>query len=87
MKKLVAEKLSQFFKAKGKLYKRQMRKRKHCWTINMATFMIYKVHKIWETKEVAGALLIDIKRAFDHIFQTKLAERRADLAIDNILIS
>lgn len=49
--------------------------------------MIYKVHKIWETKEVAGALLIDIKRAFDHIFQTKLAERRADLAIDNILIS
>lgn len=30
--------------------------------------MIDKVYKIWEVKQVAGALLMDVKGAFDNVF-------------------
>lgn len=46
-----------------------MRKQKYQLAINIATFIIYKVHKIWENKQIIGILLIDIKKAFDYIFE------------------
>ena len=86
IEKLVVEKLSQFCEAKGKLYRRQMGGKKHRSAIDMAALMIHKVHEIWESKQVAGALLIDVKGAFDHVFRAKSAKKMADISIDNNLI-
>ena len=51
-----------------------------------AAFMIHKVHKIWEEKRIAGTLLIDIKGAFDYIFQAKLIKKVKELDINADLI-
>ena len=45
---------------------------KHRSAIDAATVMIYKVYKIWENKQIAGALLIDVKGAVDHVSRAKL---------------
>lgn len=86
VEKLVGEKLSQFCEAKEKLCKGQMEGRKHQSAIDVAALIIHKVHEIWENKQIAGALLLDIKGAFDHVSQAKLVQRMADLGIENDLI-
>ncbi len=60
VEKLVAEKLSQFCEAKGQLHKRQIGERKHRLAIDATTLMIHKVLEIWEDKQIAGALLMDL---------------------------
>ena len=74
VKKLVAEKLSQFCKAQGKFYKKQMGGTKHWSAIDAAALIIQKIHKIWEDKEIAGALKIDVKWAFNYVSQAKLVQ-------------
>ena len=86
VEKFVAEQLSQFCEAKEKLHKGQMRGRKNCSAIDVAALIIHKVYKTWEEKQVAGALLMDVKGAFDHVSRAKLAQRMANLGIDNDLI-
>lgn len=44
-----------------------MRGRKQRSTIDAAALMIHHVNKIWENQEIAGALLMEVKGAFDHI--------------------
>lgn len=69
-----------------KLYKGQMRGRKHYSAIDTTTLMIYHVNKIWKNHEIIRELLIDIKEAYDHIFQAKLVRQMAKLDIDDDLI-
>ncbi len=67
VEKLVAEQLSQFCKKFRKLHKEQMRVRKRRSAIDATAIFVQQVYKIWENKKIAGALLIDVKGAFDHI--------------------
>lgn len=46
--------------------------RKHRSAIDAAALMIHKVYKVWKDKQIAGALLMDIKGAFDYVSRTKL---------------
>lgn len=50
MEKLIAEKLPQFCDAKLSLHWEQIGGWKYRSTIDTATYMIYKVHEIWENK-------------------------------------
>ena len=86
VEKLVAEKLSQYCEAQEKLHKGQMGGRKHRSAIDAAAVMIHKVHGIWKDKQIAGALLMDVKGAFDYVSRTKLVQRMRDLGIDDDLI-
>lgn len=61
--------------------------RKHRLTIDVTALMIYKVHKIQEDKQSAGALLKDVKKVFDYVSQTKLVQQMKDLGINDDLIS
>lgn len=67
VKKLVTKKLSQFCEVKRKLHRGQIRGIKHPSAIDTAVLVIYKVHKIWESKQVVGILLMDVKRVFNHV--------------------
>ena len=60
--------------------------RKQRSAIDAAALMIHKVHEMWENQHVAGALLMDVKGAFDHVSRARLAKKMADLGIDNDLI-
>ena len=73
VEKLVAIQLSEFCEAKGKLHKGQMGGRKQQSAMDAAALMIHKVHKMWENQHVAGALLMDVKGAFDHVSRARLA--------------
>lgn len=48
--------------------------------------MIYKVHKMLGNQQVVGAPEMDIKKAFNYISYTKLAQKIADLRINKNLI-
>ena len=86
VEKLVAGKLSQFCEDQGKLHKGQMGERKHRSAIDAAALMIDKLHKVWEDRQIAGALLMDVKGAFDYVSRAKLVQRMKDLGIDDDLI-
>ena len=47
--------------------------------------MIHKVNKYWENQQIAGALLMDFKGEFDHVSHTRIAQRMAELGIDDDL--
>lgn len=36
--------------------------------------MVHKIYKVWNKKKIAKTLLMDVKRAFDHISRFKLAQ-------------
>ena len=86
VEKLVAEQLSQFCETNGKLHKGQMGARKHRSAIDAAAILVQKVQEIWKNRQIAGALLMDVKGAFDHVSRAQLAQRMADLGIDDDLI-
>lgn len=72
VEKLVVEKLSQFYEEQEKLYKRQIKRKKHRLAIDMIALMINNIHKVGEDCQIARALLIDVKEAFDYVSQAKL---------------
>ena len=47
--------------------------RKQQSAIDADAILIPKIHEIWENRQIAGALLIDVKEAFDHVSQSVLA--------------
>ena len=51
--------------------------------INAIVILVQKVQIIWNNWQIARTLLMKVKRAFDHILQTKLAQRVADLSIED----
>lgn len=54
--------------------------------IDAVALMIYKAPEMWKNQYVVGKLLINIKRAFDYVFQARLAKKIANLEIINNLI-
>ena len=86
VEKLVAEELSKFCEANAKLHQGQVGARKMRSAIDATAILIHKVNKIWKNQQLAGALLMDVKEAFDHVSQAKLAQKMADLGIDEDLI-
>lgn len=86
VEKLVAEQLSAFCEVNGKLQKGQMGARKHRSAIDAAAILIQKVQETWKHQKIAGALLMDVKGAFYHVSRAQLAQRMADLGIDDDLI-
>ncbi len=54
--------------------------------INAAAIIVQQVHKIWENKKIAGALLMDVKGAFNHVSRAELAKKILELGIDDNLI-
>ena len=86
VEKVVAEQLSQFFEANGKLHKGQMGARKYRSAIDASALPIQKVQEAWKDREIAEALLMDVKGAFDHVFRVQLAQRMTDLGINDDFI-
>lgn len=47
-----------------------MEARKNRCAIDAAAILLENVHKSWDEGKVAGALLMDVKGAFDYVFQS-----------------
>lgn len=81
VKKLVAQQLAQFCKANRKLHKDQMGARNNRSALDAAAILVQKVQDIWKDRKIAGALLMDVKGAFDHVSRAKLAQKMANLVL------
>ena len=85
VEKVVAEEPSQFCEYL-KLYKGQIGARKNRCAVDAIAIMVDSIYKVWDEKKIAGALLMDIKGAFDYVSRLKFAQRIRQLRIDNDLI-
>lgn len=54
--------------------------------IDAIEILVQKVQDIWNDWQIARIVLIDVKGAFDHVLRAKLAQRMADLGIDDDLM-
>ena len=86
VEKVVIEKLSRFYKINLKLHKGQIGAQKRRCAIDTSAIIVYNIHKIWEKKKIAASLLMDVKGAFDYIFQIKFTQQIRQLGEDNDLI-
>ena len=50
------------------------------------TLLIQKIQAVWQNRKIAGALFMDVKGAFDHVFRVQLAQKMYELGIDDDLI-
>lgn len=86
VEKFVDEQISQFCKSNESLYNGKIGAKKNCSAKNTAVILVYKVQDVWKNRQIVEVLPINVKRAFDHISRTKLAQKIADLGINNNLI-
>ncbi|KAL2012391.1 hypothetical protein VTN00DRAFT_5109 [Thermoascus crustaceus] len=63
-----------------------MGSRKRRSAIDAVACLIQEVHQAWGQKQLAGALFMDVKGAFDHVDPAKLVKRMRELGIDGDLI-
>ncbi|KAL1978972.1 hypothetical protein VTN96DRAFT_7858 [Rasamsonia emersonii] len=70
----------------GALHPGQMGSRRHRSAIDAVACLIQEVHQGWGQKQLAGALFMDVKGAFDHVDPAKLVRRMGELGIDGDLI-
>jgi hypothetical protein len=47
---------------------------------------VQEVHEAWARLELAGALLMDVKGAFDHVAPSRLTDRMLEFRVDGDLI-
>lgn len=64
-----------------------MREKKHRLDMNVTVLIIHKVDKTQEDKQIARSFVIDVKRAFNHVFSAKLLQKMNELNINHNLIS
>jgi hypothetical protein len=69
-----------------KLYKGQFGCREHHSVADVAACLTEEVYQSWAKGKIAGAILMDVKGAFDHVSRTRLTKRLEELEADLQLI-
>ena len=86
VEKVAADAISSYCEAAGVLHRGQMGSRRRRSAIDAVACLIQEVHGAWAEKQLAGALLMDVKGAFDHVAAPKLTDRMLELGIDGDLV-
>ena len=60
--------------------------RKNKNAVDTIILLIHEIQSRWKKGEKAAALFINVKNAFDHVYEKKLAERITNLKLDEDLI-
>jgi hypothetical protein len=69
-----------------KLYKGQFGYRKRHSIVDVAGCLTEDFYQSWTKGKIAGAILMDVKEAFDHVARTRLTKRLEELKADPQLI-
>ena len=86
LKKVIANELLRICEERSLLHPGQMGARKNRCAVDAIALLIHEVQQKWKDGEVAAALFMDVKGAFDHVSRKKLAERMTNLGLDGDLI-
>jgi hypothetical protein len=84
VEKVITELLSMTIEAK--LHTGQLGRRKCRSVVVAAACLTNRVYKAWAEGKIAGALLTDVKGAFDHVSKTQLTKRLQELEADPQII-
>jgi hypothetical protein len=74
VEKVVADMIAAYYKAAEVLHTSQIGCQRHQSTLDTVSCLIQGVHNTWAQRQLAGALFIDVKRAFNHVAAARLIE-------------
>lgn len=86
IEKVAAGAIADHCEATGALHPGQIGSQRHRSAIDAVACLIHEVHQGWRQKQLAGALFLDVKGAFDHVDPTGLVRRMGELGIDGDLV-
>jgi ribonuclease HI len=86
VEKLAAEAIASHCEATQALHLGQMGSRRRRSAVDAVACLIQRVHQEWAQKQLAAALFMDVKGAFDHVSSSKLVERMRELRVDGDLV-
>ena len=86
VEKVVATKISKFCEEKQVLHEGQFGSRKNRSTHDALLQLITFVEKAWLEKQLAGAIFMDVKGAFDRVDQKKLTQILIDIGLSQNLV-
>ena len=84
--KILVTRLSNLAEVSDLLYKDQMNDRKQRFTVNAALCLTHDIQLANHNKKILLALLLNVKRAFDHVFLNQLLKIMQNLHLLYILI-
>jgi hypothetical protein len=84
VEKVITELISTTIEAK--LHTGQLGCRKRRSVVDTAACLTNRVYKAWAKGKISGALLMDVKGAFDHVSKTQLTKRLQELEADPQII-
>lgn len=79
---IAARMISDYCEASGKLHNRQMGSLRRRSAIDAVAIAMNQIQQAWEAKNTAAILLMDVKRASDHVSKPQLLKRMTGLNID-----
>jgi len=86
IEKLAADAIATHCEVNNTLHVGQMGSRKHRSAIDAVACLIQDVHQAWNHKQLAGALLLDVKGAFPFVNPETLLQRMDEMDIDADLL-
>jgi hypothetical protein len=72
VEKVVADMIAAYCKAAEVLHTGQIGCQRHQSTLDAVSCLVQGVHNAWAQRQIAGALFMDVKSAFDHVAAARL---------------
>jgi hypothetical protein len=86
VEKVVADIIAAYCKAAEVLHTGQIECQRRRSALDTVSCLVQGVHNAWAQKQLAEALFIDVKKAFNHVAAARLIEWMMELGVDQDLI-
>jgi hypothetical protein len=82
VEKVVADMIAAYCEAAEVLHTGQMGSQRRWSALDTVGCLVQGVHNAWAQRQLAGALFMDVKGAFDHVAAARLIEWMIELGVD-----
>ena len=86
MKRVAADVIASHCKTAGVLHESQIESCKRQSAVNAVACLIQKIHEVWDQKQLAAALFMNVKTVFDHVASSKLTDHMLKLDVNGDLM-
>jgi len=86
IEKIAADAIAHHCETMGVLHPGQMGSRKQRSAIDAVACLIQNTHEAWKLQQLVGAMILDVKGAFDHVNPSRLVTRLIEFGLDGDLI-
>ena len=86
VERVAADAIASYCEAAEVLHESQMGSCRRQSAVDAVTCLIQKVHEAWGQKQLAAALFMDVKAAFNHVASSKLTDCMLELDVNRDLV-